>query len=102
MAALPEPIGFLCMRVGDVLLLWFFVRVGVYLIERVEEPDSDPMLRRRVGSGILDGGDRCLEDDLEERSLREWDWPSCCCDGAVLLKEVEGRCAVSRLWLLFC
>lgn len=59
--------AFLCIRVGEFRLLWFLVRVGVYLTDRVEELDSDPMLRRRVGTGILDGGDRCREDDLEAR-----------------------------------
>ena len=41
---------------GEVLLLWLIARVGVYFTERVEELESDPMLRRRVAMGILERG----------------------------------------------
>lgn len=46
------------MRVGEALLLRGVTRVGVYFTERVEELESDVMLRRRAATGILDWGDR--------------------------------------------
>lgn len=41
---------------GDARLLWLIARVGVYLTDRVEELESEPMLRRRVAIGILEHG----------------------------------------------
>lgn len=46
----------LSIRVGEALLLWLITRVGVYFTDRVEELESEPMLRRRVAMGILERG----------------------------------------------
>lgn len=90
-----EAIGFRCIRVGEDLLLWILARVGVYLTDRVEELESDPILRRRVAIGILDGGDRCRDDDREVSSWRREGWLSCGCAG------VTWRCELSIPWLFF-
>lgn len=46
----------LSIRVGEARLLWFMARVGVYLTERVDELESEPALKRRVATGILERG----------------------------------------------
>jgi hypothetical protein len=46
----------LSIRVGEARLLWFIARVGVYLTDRVEELESEPALKRRVATGILERG----------------------------------------------
>jgi hypothetical protein len=45
------------MRVGEVRLLWFEARVGVYRTDRLEELVSDVALKRRARTGIFEAGD---------------------------------------------
>jgi hypothetical protein len=46
----------LSILVGEARLLWFIARVGVYLTDRVDELESEPALKRRVATGILERG----------------------------------------------
>lgn len=72
----------LSILVGDVLLLWLIARVGVYFTERVEELESDPMLIRRVATGIRERG-VCRAGDRDV--VWSWDCVRCesCSDTAV-------------------